>query len=147
VASRREDARPALIILDEAERYAARVEAKTRQRVAAYVIVTGAAARLDPPRAWRLLSEVVKAANAVEDFTGDEISLDIRATGVEQASTTADDQFRVTSEAFRFDGIFATMARLDMIKTVAEARALEGRVPQAFAYIAIARAVLDKKQE
>lgn len=147
VASRREDARPALIILDEAERYAARVEAKTRQRIAAYAVVTGAAARLDPPRAWRLLSEVVKATNAVEDFTGDEISLDIRATAVEQGNATADDQFSVTSEAFRFDGIFATMARLDMIKTVAEARSLEGRVPQAFAYIAIARAVLDKKQE
>jgi hypothetical protein len=146
VASRREDARPALIILDEAERYAARVEAKTRQRVAAYVIVTGAAARLDPPRAWRLLSEVVRAANAAEDFKGDEISLDIRATAAEQAGAIPDDSFNVRSEAFRFDQIFATMARLDMTKTVAEARSLQGRVPQAYAYIAIARAVLDKKQ-
>jgi len=147
VAARRgEDSRPALIILDEAERYAARTEAKTKERVAAYAIIAGAAARLEEQRAWRLLSEVVRAANAVDGFTGDEISLDIRATTGEQDTNTVADGFSVKSEAFRFDQIFATMARLDMIKTVAEARTLEGRVPQAFAYIAIARAVLDNKK-
>lgn len=141
-----EDSRPALIILDEAERYAARTEAKSKERVAAYAIIAGAAARLEEQRAWRLLSEVVRAANAVDDFTGDEISLDIVRAADEQALPAVADTFSVKSEAFRFDQIFATMARLDMIKTVAEARTLEGRVPQAFAYIAIARAVLDKKQ-
>jgi hypothetical protein len=148
IAARRgEDSRPALIILDEAERYAARTEAKTKERVAAYAIIAGAAARLEEQRAWRLLSEVVRAANAVDGFTGDEFSLDIAATAAdEQTLATAADTFSVKSEAFRFDQIFATMTRLDMIKTVAEARTLEGRVPRAFAYIAIARAVLDKKQ-
>ncbi|HVG33133.1 MAG TPA: hypothetical protein VM911_08635 [Pyrinomonadaceae bacterium] len=140
-----EDTRPALIILDEAERYAARTEAKTKERVAAYAIIAGAAARLEEQRAWRLLSEVVRAANAVDGFTGDEFSLDISATASDQALPAADDNFSVKSEAFRFDQIFATMTRLDMIKTVAEARALQGRVPQAFAYIAIARAVLNNK--
>jgi phosphotransferase system HPr-like phosphotransfer protein len=142
-----EDARPALIILDEAERYAARVEAKTKERVAAYAIIARAAARLEEQRAWRLLSEVVRAANAVDGFTGDEFSLDILATAADdQALPAVADTFSVKSEAFRFDQIFATMTRLDMIKTVAEARTLEGRVPQAFAYIAIARAVLDNKK-
>ncbi len=144
IAARGKDKRPALELLDEAERYAARVEMRTRQRVAAYVIVAGAAARLDSARAWALLSEVVKAANAVEDFTGEELSVEITAT--ETSTADALDSFGVTSEAFRFDKIFATMAQLDLLKTLSDARALEGDVPQAFAYIAIARAVLDNKQ-
>ena len=144
VAARRKDSSAALPLLDEAERYAARVEMRTRQRVAAYAIVGGAAARLDSVRAWTLLYEVVKAANAVEDFTGDEFSLDIMATETSRAD--APDSFSVTSEAFRFDKIFATMAQLDLQKTLSDARALEGDVPQAFAYIAMARAVLDKKK-
>ena len=144
VAARRKDSSDALPLLDEAERYAARVDGGTRQRVAAYVIVAGAAARLDKARAWTLLYDVVKASNAMRDFTGDELSLDITAR--ENQPPDAPDSFSVTSEAFRFDKIFATMAQLDLMKTLSDARALEGDVPQAFAYIAIARAVLDKKQ-
>lgn len=145
IAARRADSRPAsLQLLDEAERYAARVEAGSDERVAAYLIVAGIAARLDRERAWRLLYEVVKAANESEDFTGEELSIYIKAT---EASKPDDpDYFSVTSEAFRFDRIFATMAQLDLTKTLSDARALNGKVPQAFAYIAIARAVLDKKQ-
>jgi hypothetical protein len=145
IAARREDSRAAsLQLLDEAGRYAARVEAATDQRVAAYVVVAGVAARLDKERAWTLLYEVVKAANEVDDFTGEELSIDIKAT--ETSRPDDPDYFSVTSQAFRFDRIFATMSQLDLTKTLSDARALNGKVPQAFAYIAIARAVLDKKQ-
>jgi hypothetical protein len=130
-------------LLDEAERYAGRVEARTRQRVAAYAIVADTAARLDKQRAWTLLYEAVKAANAVEDFAGDEVSLDIMAS--EASAEDAPDYFVITSEAFRLDKIFATMAHLDWTKTLADARALEGDVPQAFVHIAIARATLEKQ--
>ncbi|HEX8143127.1 MAG TPA: hypothetical protein VF553_11070 [Pyrinomonadaceae bacterium] len=144
IAARAGDARAALGLLDEAERFAARVEARTRQRVAAYAIVADTAARLDKQRAWTLLYEVVKAANAVEDFAGDEVALDIMAR--DASTPEAADHFSVTSETFRLDKIFATMAHLDWTKTLTDARALEGDVPQAFVYIAIARAALDKKQ-
>lgn len=144
VAARRsESSAAALGLLDEAERHAGRVEARTRQRVAAYVIVASAAARLDKPRAWTLLYEAVKAANAVEDFAGDEVSLDIM--GSEGSTEEAHDYFVITSEAFRLDKIFATMSQLDWTKTLADARALEGRIPQAFVHIAIARATLEKQ--
>jgi hypothetical protein len=55
------------------------------------------------------------------------------------------DYFVITSEAFRLDKIFATMAQLDWTKTLADARALEGDVPRAFVHIAIARAALENK--
>ncbi|HEX8922776.1 MAG TPA: hypothetical protein VF766_14975, partial [Pyrinomonadaceae bacterium] len=77
---------------------------------------------------------------------GDEFSMDISATATNQTTASADDNFSVKSEAFRFDQIFATMTRLDLTKTLSDARALNGDVPQAFAYIAIARAVLDKNK-
>src|ERR1051325_7572949 len=144
VAARRsESSAAALALLDEAERHAGRVELRTRQRVAAYVIVAGIAARLDKQRAWALLYEAVKAANAVEDFAGDEVSLDIMAT--ESSTEDDDDYFVITGEAFRLDKIFATMAQLDWTKALADARALDGPVPQAFVHIAIARTALEKQ--
>jgi hypothetical protein len=102
-----------------------------------------AAARLDAPRAWTLLREFVKAANAVEDFTGDDVSLDL-ITGESSPDVTMEN-FSVEAEIFRLDGIFATMAHLDFDKALAEARALEGDVPQALATIAGARAILEKR--
>jgi hypothetical protein len=143
VAGRSREARAEMLgLLDEAEQQAGRTEARTRQRVAAYAIVAGAALRLEPERAWRLLSEVVRAANSVEEFAGEETSLDIKAT--EDSKETDADYFIVMNEAFRLDKIFATMAQQDWTKTLAEARSLDGDVPQAFAYIAMARAVLTK---
>jgi hypothetical protein len=124
-------------ILDEAAENAARVERGKPERVAAYGVVAMAAARLDAERAWGLLRELVKTANGVEDFTGDEVSFDLAAD--ENSTGEAAEQFSVDSEVFRLDGIFATMAQLDFDKALAEARALEGDVPQAFATIAVAK--------
>ena len=140
IAARKRDARTSRNVselINEAETQAARVAAGTPERVAAYGVITTSAARLDAPRAWELLRELVKAANAVEDFTGDDVSLDLGA-GADVVSE-AEDVFHVEAEVFRLDGIFATMAHLDFDKALAEARALDGEVPQAFAMIAIAK--------
>jgi hypothetical protein len=124
-------------ILNEAESYAARVEQGTPERVAAYSAVLMAAAQLDPPRAWTLLRELVRSANSVEDFTGDDTGLDL--TGDENSTDAGALHFSIGAEVFRLDEIFATMAHLDFDKALAEARALDGHVPQAFAMIAIAK--------
>jgi hypothetical protein len=131
-------------LINEAESYAARAAQGTPERVAAYGAVTNAAARVDAARAWSLLRELVKAANAVEDFTGEEVSFDL--DGNESSDNEANTRFSVEADAFRLDEIFATMARLDFDKTLAESRALNGDVPQAFAKIAIARTVLEKQE-
>jgi hypothetical protein len=131
-------------LINEAESHAARVAQGTPERVAAYAVVTTAAARVDAPRAWSLLRELVKAANAVEDFTGEEVSLDLN--GNESSDNETATHFSVEAEAFRLDGIFATMAHLDFDKALAEARALDGDVPQAFATISIARTGLEKQE-
>jgi hypothetical protein len=147
IAARKRNAQTSQTIaglINEAESYAARVPQRTPERVAAYGVVTTAAARVDAARAWSLLRELVKAANAVEDFTGDEVSFDLTAD--ESSADEIAERFSVEAEAFRLDGIFATMARLDFDKALAESRALDGDVPQAFATIAIAKTVLEKQK-
>lgn len=129
-------------LITEAEGHAARVRERSVERVAAYGVLTTTAARIDPQRAWTLLRELVKAANSVEGYTGDEDSLEMNAD--DHSITDEANHFNVESEVFRLDGIFATMARLDYEKALAEARALDADVPSAFATIAIARVMLEK---
>jgi hypothetical protein len=147
IAARKRNAQTSQIVaglINEAESYAARVGQGTPERVAAYAVLTAAAARVDAPRSWSLLRELVKSANSVEDFTGDEVSFDLTAD--ESSANETVERFSVEAEVFRLDGIFATMAHLDFDKALAESRALDGDVPQAFATIAIARAGLEKQK-
>ena len=146
IASRKKDSRVTQTIaelINEAETHAAREAAGTPERIAAYGVLVMTAARLDASRAWSLIPEFVRAANSMEDFTGDDEALDL--TGDNSAVVDATPQFIVEAEIFRLDGIFATMAHLDFDKALAEARALEGDVPQALATIAVARAILEKQ--
>lgn len=140
VAARKKDTQLVAELLTEATQYAARVDANTSQRVAAYGVVAQHAARLDQQRAWELLTEVVKATNALEDYAGDEASIEIKAD--ENATTDTESPFTLTLEVFRLDSIFATMATLDFERAVSNARSLDGRVPRVFAQLAIAREIL-----
>lgn len=147
IAARKRDAHTSQNIselIDEAESYAARVRQGTPERVAAYAFITTAAAPLDAARAWELLGETVKAANQVADFTGDDVSLSLWEEA--DSANGAAEEFELEAEVFRLDKIFATMAHLDFDKTLAEARALEGDVPQALATIAGARAILESRR-
>lgn len=130
-------------LLSEAESYAARISQGTSERVAAYGVVTMAAARVNASRAWELLRKFVESANAVEDFTGEETSLDLAAD--QSPTSEAREPFTVEAEIFRLEAIFATMTHLDFEKALAEARALDGEVPQAIATIAIARTFLEEQ--
>jgi hypothetical protein len=141
IAMRKGDPARVRELLDEAERWAARVENGTRARVAAYTVVASTASRFDVERAWALLGEVVKAANGVEDLAGDELSLDILAD--ESLSEDEAAELSIASEAFRLERIFEKMAHLDFNKALASARLLERDVPRAFALLSVARAQLE----
>ncbi|HKR00022.1 MAG TPA: hypothetical protein VJT09_05080, partial [Pyrinomonadaceae bacterium] len=81
IAARKRDssaARNVSQLLDEAEASAARAAQGTPERVAAYGVVAMTASRLDAQRSWGLLRELVKAANSVEGFTGDEASYSLK---------------------------------------------------------------------
>ncbi|HEX8922749.1 MAG TPA: hypothetical protein VF766_14835, partial [Pyrinomonadaceae bacterium] len=147
IAARKRDARTSQNVselINEAETQAARIARGTPEQVAAYGVITAAASRLDAPRAWELLRKLVDAANAVEDFTGDDVALDLSAGA--DSMNEAENVFNVEAEVFRLDGIFATMARLDFDKALAEALALGGDVPQAFAKIAVAKSRIQNSE-
>jgi hypothetical protein len=143
VAARKKNPRLIAELLTEAEHYAERAPADTTARVAAYGVIAQHAARLDRERAWHLLTQLVRAANALDDYAGDEVSIEIRAD--ENAPEVSETPFILTAEVFRLDTIFATMAHLDFERTLTTARALKGGVPRLFAQLAIARATLEKK--
>lgn len=144
IAARRGDREQVRALLSEAESYAARADRNSRQRVAAYIVLTDAAAKLNETRAWDYLSELVRTVNSTDDYMGDEISM---GTSTESAGDEdAQEELNIEADAFRLDRIFATMARIDFDKTRTEAQALTGEIPRSYARIAAARAALEKKQ-
>lgn len=144
VAARRKGSREEVsALLSEAESYAARADKDSRQRAAAYIVITDAAARVDTARAWDFLSELVRAVNSTGDYMGDETALPTSAESVE--GNLWQEELRIEADAFRLDQIFATMARIDFDKTLAQAQALTGEIPRTYARLATARAALEKQ--
>jgi hypothetical protein len=147
VAARKKDMQRVNELLTEAESYAGRVEASAgSQRVAAYGLITQSAARLNQQRAWEMLTQLVKAANAAsDDYAGDEAAIELQTE--DNPLTATETPFTFTTAAFRLENIFATMARLDFERAVASARALEGKTPRVFAQLAIARDALERAEK
>jgi hypothetical protein len=143
IATRKGTREEVSALLSEAESYAARADKDSRQRVAAYIVITDAAARVQPERAWDFMSELVRAANSTPDYTGDETSLPTSTEVME--GSELQEELTINSDAFRLDTIFATMARIDFDKTLTQAQALTGDIPRATARIAAARAALEKQ--
>jgi hypothetical protein len=130
-------------LLTEAQSYAERADKDSRQRVAAYAVITGAAARVSRERAWDFFAHLVRAANSTPDYMGDETALATSANSSQGSDLS--EELTIESDSFRLDNIFATMARIDFDKTVAQAQALTGEIPRAYARMATARAALEKK--
>lgn len=144
IASRKKDSRDEVnALLTEAQSYAERADRESRQRVAAYAVITEAAARVSTERAWDFFAELVRAANSAPDYMGDETTLSTSANLPEGSDLL--EELIIESDSFRLDAIFATMARIDFDKTVAQAQALTGETARAYARIAAARAALEKR--
>jgi hypothetical protein len=140
IAARQGDSKRATALLDEAEAFAGRTPAGTRERVAAYSAVTQMAIGIDVKRAWQLLSEIVRAVNAVEDYAGDENSIELPTN--DNVDSESSDPLSISSDVFRLSLVFAAMAALDSDKALMTARSLGNELPQAFVTLAIARMIL-----
>jgi hypothetical protein len=98
--------------------------------------------KLDKARGWELMSETVKAANAVADFTGEnghttqtlEGKFSIRM-GTELASATD------------LPNIFVSLAEDNFYQAIDAGKTFSGDAPRALVTIAIARAVLEGKRD
>jgi hypothetical protein len=129
--------------LDEAATEARRIDDSSPERVSALVAVATQLAVLDRPRAWELMNEVVKSANALPEFSGEGGEITVRVEFKSGGAMTQN--FNV--ESFDLTGVFATLAREDFERAVALARTLKSEGPRSVATLAIARSVLVKKTE
>ncbi|HEX8502572.1 MAG TPA: hypothetical protein VF659_18465 [Pyrinomonadaceae bacterium] len=129
--------------LDEAAAEARRIDDGTPERVRALVAVATQLAAHDRARAWELMNEVVKSANALPGYSGEDGEITVR---VEFKSGGAMTQ-NINVESFDLSGVFAALAREDFERAAALARTLKAEGPRSVAMLAVARSVLVKKPE
>lgn len=129
-------------ILGQASVYAGRAAQGGEQRAVAFAVVATAAAGIDAERAWDALSEFVRAANALDEYVGDEVRLgpdDPEALDGEYVNA-----LRAQLSTFDLSKVFNAVARLDFGRALEHARALKGREARAYAMVAAARAQLER---
>jgi hypothetical protein len=137
----KEDRAHALEALEAAFQSARKIDAADPDRPRAMVAVATQFFTADRNRAWELMSEVVKAANASPDFTGTDAALSARLQTKGGSS-----MINFDAPSFDLNGIFASLGKEDMNRAVALAQTFTGEAPRAVATIAIARAVLEEKK-
>ena len=128
-------------LVEEAAGEARRIEPADPERAQALIAVANALKEIDPPRAWDATFEAVKAGNSAEGFTGEDGRMILKFQSKNQSSIHTS-----TVAEFDLEGIFRELANQDYDRAVELARGFEGEGPRAVATIAIARAILEKKQ-
>src|ERR1700752_359462 len=128
----------AIDLLEEAFNESRRISGSDPDRARGLTAVAARQADLDPVRAWETLSDVVKAANGAEAFTGEDSRISARIQTkfmVEMTNATAED--------FDLLAVFRPLARADLFRAVQVAKTFTGEAPRAVATLAIARSVLE----
>jgi hypothetical protein len=135
------DDRPrALEALEAAATSARSIDAEDPDRVRSTVAVATRFFEFDRNRAWEIMADAVKAANAAPEFTGSDGGLAARIRTRNQSST-----INFPAPVFDLTGVFQTLAKDDMNRAIALAQTFTGESPRAVATLAIAGAVLGKK--
>jgi hypothetical protein len=133
------DDRPrALEALEAAFDAAKKIDAEDPDRPRALVAVATQYAALDRNRAWEVMAEVVKAANAAPEFTGADAAVSAQVQAGNSIS-----RFNSPAPSFDLSGIFRELARDDMNRAVALAQNFTQEGPRAAATLAAARAALE----
>jgi hypothetical protein len=135
IAARKDGSKRAAELIEEGERIASTIPEGTRERLAGYAVLATAAARYNKERTWILVREVVRAANSLEEYTGDEDSFELQEGG-------SAGNLSIDGSAFRLDNLFEKMGRIDFNEAVIQARALTKPTPRLLSMHAIARARL-----
>jgi hypothetical protein len=129
--------------LDAAAEEARRIDENSPDRVRALVAVATQLHPLDRARAWDLMTEVAKSANALPEFSGEDGQMTVRVEFKGGGAMTTNSDV----ESFDLTGIFASLARDDFDRAAALARTFKGESARAVATLAVARVALEKKKE
>ncbi len=128
----------AVEILNEALTEAKKLDAGTKERAQALTAVATGLYGVDKPRAWDLMSEVVRAANAANDFTGEDGGIVVIVRFKRGGAMTRGNDV----ESFDLRGIFSALAKEDVDRAVEVARGLKGEAARSVAMLSISQAVL-----
>lgn len=132
----------AIDLLEAALAEARRIGNSDPDRARALTAVATTFADVDMVRAWETLSEVIKAANAADAFTGEDSRIFSR---IQTKEMTVINQS--TAEDFDLLGLFRHLARADLLRAVQLTKTFNGYVPRAVATLAIAQSVLEKRKD
>jgi hypothetical protein len=135
------DSAGALLLLDEANVEAHRIDMGDPNRVYALSCVAAAFLAVDRFRSWSVAADVVKAANAVPGYTGEDgrLSARLRSKGVIAVIS-------VDEPSFNIGNLFELLARDDLQLALSTANGFSGDASRAGASLAVARSVLDKQR-
>jgi len=129
-------------MLDEALAESRRISGSDPDRARALTAVAVGLAEVDRVRAWEVVSEVVKAANSADAYTGEDSRIASRLQTKYMVVMT-----NSTAEDFDLLAVFRHLAPADLLRAVQLAKTFTGEAPRAVATLAIARSVLEKKKD
>ncbi len=128
--------------MEEALAESRRINGGDPDRPRALTAVAAGFADVDLVRSWETLGEIVKAANAAEGFTGEDSTISARLqTELMVVATSA------TAEEFDLITVFRSLSRADLLRAIQVAKGFTGETPRAVATLAIARAVLERREQ
>src|SRR5262249_4715584 len=129
-------------LLEEALVESRRISGSDPDRARALTAVAAGLAEIDPVRGWETLNEVVKAANSAEAFTGEDSLISSRLQTSQMVVMTS-----ATAENFDLLAVFKLLSRADLLRAVQVAKGFTGEAPRAVATLAIARSVLERREQ
>ncbi|HET8781008.1 MAG TPA: hypothetical protein VFM63_01230 [Pyrinomonadaceae bacterium] len=132
----------AIDLLNDALAEARRIGNSDPDRARALTAVATNMAKVDIVRAWETLSEVIKAANAADAFTGEDSRILSRLQTKNMTIIN-----NSTAEDFDLEGLFRQLAQADLIRAVQVTKSFTGQAPRSVATLAIAQSVLTKRKD
>jgi hypothetical protein len=120
---------------------ARRIDQGSPDRVRTLVAVVTQLQKVDSARAWAMMSEVIKAANSVSEFSGEDGELTVRVAFKGGGAMTQNHSVA----SFDLTGLFTALAREDFNRAADLPKGFSGESPRAVAMLAVARTALDKK--
>lgn len=129
--------------LDKAAEEAKRIDDASPDRPRALTAIATQLVELDRARAWELMNEVVKSANALPDYTGEDRDVIIRIQFKGGGAMTTG----FNAQSFDLGGIFASLGRDNFDRAAALAGTLKNEAARSAATLAVARGALVRKTE
>lgn len=132
----------AVELLQKATDEAERIDTEDGDSSFAFINIANQFLQIDHTRAWEVMNKTVRSANNADEFTGD----DIRMPSGSMIATRNGTRFvRLPEADFNFSRVLRELAHDDLFRSLELAKSFKYEAARAYATLAIARAVLDKR--